>query len=316
MCSSFEGVEKLLFVSAKPGKSLLTIPENIWSEILSHAKCSILSSRYTKSVNSFVLSESSLFVFEDSIYVKTCGTTTLLQCLKPLIEQFHYDGLEVDCVEYSHKNFLFPENQQPEYQNFMDEISLLKEILNESLQSYDSGKVKLQNFSMNTGEDYFKVVKYGEMEKSFKRVNLMMFGLDKTSRELFYSENNSCERIRKEINLPVLCGQDYEPAQHPFDDYLFEICGYSMNNVSHENFYTIHVTPEADCSYASMETNVHFETPKQMEYWVESVIKEFKPSKTIVVCSGYPMDFSFGRKSDYDLKRDEMYAMFQIMNEV
>lgn len=37
------------------------------------------------------------------------------------------------------------------------------------------------------------------------------------------------------------------------DEYVFEPCGYSMNGLQGDAFSTIHITPEAACSYASVE---------------------------------------------------------------
>lgn len=59
------------------------------------------------------------------------------------------------------------------------------------------------------------------------------------------------------------------------DAYLFQPCGYSMNGLQHDKFYTIHITPEASCSYASFETNII-----SWDYvdLVERVLAIFQPS--------------------------------------
>ena len=64
------------------------------------------------------------------------------------------------------------------------------------------------------------------------------------------------------------------------DDYLFDPCGYSMNGVLKGGEYmTIHITPEAEFSYVSFESNI-----QQSSYLdvIKRVLDTFRPGKFIV----------------------------------
>jgi S-adenosylmethionine decarboxylase len=74
------------------------------------------------------------------------------------------------------------------------------------------------------------------------------------------------------------------------DDYVFDPCGYSANGLLGSYYYTIHVTPEEHCSYASFETTIPVKSFRQVsnhdikEYdtfgqVVEKIISIFKPGK-------------------------------------
>ena len=59
------------------------------------------------------------------------------------------------------------------------------------------------------------------------------------------------------------------------DDWAFEPCGYSMNGLQGEYYYTVHVTPEDGFSYASFETN---DPSYRRAHRVQQVVDAFQPS--------------------------------------
>jgi S-adenosylmethionine decarboxylase len=67
------------------------------------------------------------------------------------------------------------------------------------------------------------------------------------------------------------------------DDFAFDPCGYSCNALTKDGFYfTVHVTPEAHCSYASFETNIPPTNEIPYSQVVSQVVNIFKPGKFTV----------------------------------
>jgi S-adenosylmethionine decarboxylase len=70
------------------------------------------------------------------------------------------------------------------------------------------------------------------------------------------------------------------------DDYVFEPCGYSMNGIEGTGLITIHVTPEAHQSYASVEFSGFGEDlvgcPSEL---LSKVVQIFQPGKVSVTLS-------------------------------
>lgn len=73
------------------------------------------------------------------------------------------------------------------------------------------------------------------------------------------------------------------------DDYIFDPCGYSANGLLDEFYYTIHVTPESQCSYASFETNIpvgFLNSPGGYTAYngiIQKVVDIFKPARFATV---------------------------------
>jgi len=129
----FEGVEKLLEVwftrsDGDVGKcDLRLISRSKWENMLKIVRCEIISFTRNDTIDAYVLSESSLFVSKRRILLKTCGSTTPLLCLKPMLHLVqHYAGFdEVQDLFYSRKNYKRPELQQQPHRTFSDEAALL-----------------------------------------------------------------------------------------------------------------------------------------------------------------------------------------------
>ncbi|KAL0074047.1 adenosylmethionine decarboxylase [Phycomyces blakesleeanus] len=87
-------------------------------------------------------------------------------------------------------------------------------------------------------------------------VEILMTQLDRNAMRAFYHRNNEPAglvggvRVDRETGL----GKIYPDAK--VDSFLFEPCGYSANGLLDKGYYTIHVTPEPQCSYASFETTI------------------------------------------------------------
>ena len=79
----FEGPEKCLevdfCVGSGPIDGLRAIPRPLWDELLASCGCEIISVKSNEEIDSYVLSESSLFVYRWKMVLKTCGKTTPLQ---------------------------------------------------------------------------------------------------------------------------------------------------------------------------------------------------------------------------------------------
>jgi hypothetical protein len=112
----FEGSEKRIEVdfrlgASAPANGLRAISRDVLDELMTLARCCIVSSRSNDQMDAYVLSESSLFVYPTKWILKTCGTTRLLNSVPRLLEVARALGLEPRRCKYTRASFLFPDNQ-------------------------------------------------------------------------------------------------------------------------------------------------------------------------------------------------------------
>jgi S-adenosylmethionine decarboxylase len=211
--------------------------------------------------------------------IKTCGTTTLLNCIPKLLEFAAMLDLSVELVMYSRyycfqasaypsrKNFLFPHKQIYPHMNWSDEVEFMNKIFDGT--AYVLGPLTQSHW-------YLYIADYSEHrgteDEHEMTMEIMMHDLDPVAASRFYRR----EGITDDAKFPGVA--DLLPGSET-DEFNFTPCGYSMNGLSNEAYYTIHVTPEPHCSYASFETNVTLTSYVKL---ISNVCEIFKPGSLTI----------------------------------
>lgn len=121
-------------------------------------------------------------------------------------------------------------------------------------------------------------------------LEMCMTGLATSSAEKFFKTEKfvSAHRTTQETGIA-----DLLPGAE-IDDFVFSPCGYSMNGLLGGGFITIHVTPQKECSYASVEFSGFEPQDLQLDNLMNDVVNIFRPDDLYVTatiagnrCVGY-----------------------------
>ncbi|XGW21324.1 hypothetical protein V3C99_004351 [Haemonchus contortus] len=273
----FEGAEKLLELwfgnSSGRSGSLRRIPRYELDAMLNIAQCKVLQSAHTEFIDSYVLSESSLFVSERRLILKTCGRTRLLAALPSIIQLAadYADFDQVVSVYYSRKNFLRPDLQPEEHRSFDAEVDYLDNFFHDG-HAYCMGSLKQDRWYLYTYHVPQPITKLAD-----HTLEILMTDLDENVLHIFTKE--ACENAR---DCTERAGIDHiVPNGTLIHEELFDPCGYSMNAFlpKSDHYATIHVTPEKEFSFASFETNQDIVCLYKQ---TKEVLKCFRPGKLLM----------------------------------
>jgi len=289
---SFEGPEKLLEIWFGPldnvdgtGKlGLRKVERKVWDGMLSLVKCTVLNVLSNEYFDAYLLSESSMFVWNARIILKTCGTTTLLNAVPRLLEIAEEVGLTtIDNMFYSRKKFMFPEKQLIPHCSFSHEVEFLDGVFgklynNEETEgstskfangsAYVLGKLNDEHWYLYMTEASLQEAQT-EKPPTDRTLEVLMGKLDPQAVSVFY-KNHSASAREATLRSGIA---DLIP-QATYDDFLFDPCGYSVNGIYGKHYFTIHVTPQEPCSFASFETNILLDDYSPL---VKKVVEVFKP---------------------------------------
>jgi S-adenosylmethionine decarboxylase len=253
--------------------------------MLKHAKCEILSQTSNQHFDAYVLSESSFFVWERKLVLKTCGNTTLLEALPMIFELAMSVGLPVVVdLFYSRRNWINPDLQHELHRDFTAEAAFLDNAVHGS--SYVTGNVKAEHWNIYVTDSPTFLNPHHAEQKHVEPAK-QYYTHEELSWELHMTKLNPevmCKFHKTEFDSSSL-SQDIASLIPglTIDEFVFEPCGYSMNGLLEQYYVTIHVTPQTEFSYVSFETNV---PPHSFEKLALNVLQLFQPSEFTLTATG------------------------------
>ncbi len=258
---NFEGSEKKVEVVVS-GVNLRSLGPEFWAGVVKASKAQILSKISSSQCDLYLLSESSLFVWDHRFTMITCGETTLASAVAHCLDQLGKDSVEF--LTYERKNEYFPEKQKT---HFFDDVKLLETYI--SGDTYCFGEEEAHHlYLFHSNKPYSPPPEDVTLE-------ILMYGLQGEARKIFNQPLCSTQQIQKALEFSeVLPG-------FIIDDHVFDPCGYSLNAVKGRDYYTVHVTPQDSSSYVSFETNTKID--QNYSPVLKKIVDIFKPKSFDVV---------------------------------
>lgn len=235
----FEGSEKKAEVIVHHQTiSLLTdIDDSFWHQLVSCCNAQVLSTIKNDQCKAFLLSESSLFVWHDRFLILTCGITHLVNSVDFFLSNI--DSTHVKHVIYQRKNEYFA-HAQPSC--FGDDIKTLSKKV--AGKAYRFGEMDSHhNYIFHQDNEY-------QASQQDVTYELLAYQISEAASTKLTTPGLSAANIRDFLQIDKLL------PGFIIDDYVFEPYGYSLNAINAKQYLTIHVTPQADSSYVSFESNL------------------------------------------------------------
>lgn len=259
----FEGPEKKVELVTCGGPALRSLGAPWWREVVAAAGAQVLSTIHSEACDAYLLSESSLFVYDDRAIMLTCGQTTLAKAARMMVDKVGDD--QVAMLIYERKNEHFPELQYTAFLEDARDLHRLTPGLAMRFGNPDSHRLML-----------FHADRPYQPAPGDVTLEVLMHGISDAAAERFHARPNAHP-------TGVADGTGIARLLPGFtlDEHMFEPAGYSMNALKGSTYATIHVTPEAIGSYVSFETNMDFTgDPTAL---VRQVIDIFEPESFDVI---------------------------------
>ncbi|MBR9727788.1 adenosylmethionine decarboxylase [Shewanella intestini] len=234
----FEGSEKKFEVHINPAHgSLRCLLSDVKQQLVAQAGADILSSIKSEHCEAYVLSESSLFIWDNKLIMLTCGQSTLIESALFCIETI---GVEhITAFSYQRKNECFAQLQPS---TFLDDVKRLNQLI--AGQARRIGKLDGHHHYVFSANHNFTPTAVDNTTE------LMMYHISGPTADYLAGSEQHIPTINQQLNLRRLF------ADFTLDQYAFKPYGYSVNGIFEQYYFTIHITPQPHNSYVSLETNL------------------------------------------------------------
>jgi hypothetical protein len=298
----FEGPEKTLEVwfdlgPSSPREGLRLLNRAVLDDICAQCNCEIISHASTAAMDAYVLSESSLFVSPTHFLMKTCGRTTLLCSLTPLLAHVCNNpslDMALAGVKFSRRSYSRPEEQLFPHRDFPEERTFFEQ----ALAPHSNALHPTQAVCLGeegTSQWYLLLATAVEgLGRCYEGVTLMMDGMSQSALPWFYhSQNLSSHALRtkqkEEDGLYAKQQRDEEdgacrpylplltPSAHLQDFFLFAPCGFSMNTLQ-QNEQEMRTEEEEEEEYSTGTETDSEEEEEEEEAAASTDLEQFSSS--------------------------------------
>lgn len=260
----FEGPEKKFELTVDDDfPSLRSFGDERWATVVRAAGAEILNKKSNEHFDAYLLSESSLFVFDSFVTMITCGQTCLVDGVREILSFIPADRIAAAFYERKHENF--PHHQAT---TFFDDARRIAEWL--------PGQAALFGAPHEHAIYLFHADRDYHPDADDTTLEVLMHGIRRDIADRFCGATPPAEgSIAEEFGLgEVLRGFE-------FDEHVFSPSGYSLNALRGETYATVHVTPEDLGSYVSFETNMDFR--RSPSCLIQKLVQAFHPESFDVV---------------------------------
>ena len=304
----FEGSAKKaeIVIDAEKLSLLHDLSNEFWASFVSCCNAQVLSRAENEQCKAFLLSESSLFVWNDKLLILTCGITHLVRSIEYFIEQIGADKIKQ--VIYQRKNEYFAHEQAS---CFGDDIKCLSQYIKGKALRF--GELDSHhNYVFHQDNDFIA----SDEDKTYE---LLVYQISSEASKILTTPNLSTEKIREFLTIDSLL------PDFIIDDHVFDPYGYSLNAIKDELYLTIHITPQEDSSYVSIDSNMNLVelTPKFLsllqprsfdliafnEFELVELLQKHVPQQYISqalvssrLCNGYQVGFANYIKPQFNFR--------------